>query len=326
MKSKFFGLNAKLALAVLAVGTMFTGCYDSENGDVTQPYQAPDAVYTFTGTVTSEVTGKGVGQATVEFSGAVTDSVETDETGTYQYSTTKINAGQTTVTLKVSGNDFEEKTVQITDFNTVNKGQSIIYFKNVRVAMTVFEEDGLDFESSLGVSGDDGLDDDISGDPSNPNYKEEYGVIDLVNNSGAPQSYDITFKVKKGSKVEEDTDDIYGFGTRALADDLKEAIKARIRDILGTEPTPDYTTRDLTETLYLQSGYALGSVSFEYDVQTYNFDYTYNEEPGRVQVKVIEKVTITMNVIPAEFYHGTGHGHGHGDNENAGGGIVVPEL
>ena len=29
MKSKFFSLNAKLALAVLAVGTMFTGCYDS---------------------------------------------------------------------------------------------------------------------------------------------------------------------------------------------------------------------------------------------------------------------------------------------------------
>ena len=38
MKSKFFSLNAKLALAVLAVGTMFTGCYDSENGDVNKPY------------------------------------------------------------------------------------------------------------------------------------------------------------------------------------------------------------------------------------------------------------------------------------------------
>ena len=42
MKSKFFSLNAKLALAVLAVGTMFTGCYDSENGDVNKPYVAPD--------------------------------------------------------------------------------------------------------------------------------------------------------------------------------------------------------------------------------------------------------------------------------------------
>ena len=38
MKSKFFGLSAKLALAVLAVGTTLTSCYDSENGDVNKPY------------------------------------------------------------------------------------------------------------------------------------------------------------------------------------------------------------------------------------------------------------------------------------------------
>ena len=45
MKSKFFGLNSKLALAVLAVGTMFTACYDSGNGEVVKPKELRPAAY-----------------------------------------------------------------------------------------------------------------------------------------------------------------------------------------------------------------------------------------------------------------------------------------
>ena len=56
MKSRFFGLSAKLALAVLAVGFTFTSCYDSANdgiivpGDVDVVIPAPK--YEVTGYVT----------------------------------------------------------------------------------------------------------------------------------------------------------------------------------------------------------------------------------------------------------------------------------
>lgn len=69
MKSKFFGFTAKLAMAILAVGTMFTSCYDSENGDVTKPYVAPDPVYLISGTITDVETGAAITDATITVNG-----------------------------------------------------------------------------------------------------------------------------------------------------------------------------------------------------------------------------------------------------------------
>ena len=223
MKSKFFGLNAKLALAVLAVGTMFTSCYDSENGDVTQPYQAPDAVYTFTGTVTSQLTGKGVAGATVTFSGAVTGTVNTDATGTYQYTTTDVAAGQTAVNIVVSGDNFENKSAAVEGFKPVEKGQSVIFFTNVMVQLDIFEEEGLEFEASVGL--EDNEESVISSNKDSEDYDEG---IDVANNTGITQKYTLTVTVKNGMKVTKDDNNIYGYGVRALPDGMKEAVKKRI--------------------------------------------------------------------------------------------------
>lgn len=57
MKSLFSGLSAKLALAVLAVGTMFTSCYDSENVDVVAPSTPEPATYAIVGNITDAATG-----------------------------------------------------------------------------------------------------------------------------------------------------------------------------------------------------------------------------------------------------------------------------
>ena len=235
MKSKFFGLNAKLALAVLAVGTMFTSCYDSENGDVTQPYQAPDAVYTFTGTVTSQLTGKGVADATVTFSGAVTETVKTDATGTYQYTTTDVAAGETAVNIVVSGDNFENKSATVAGFRQIEKGQSVIFFTNVMVQLTVFEEEGLEFNPAVGV--DSSTEETISSTAGSDDYDAS---IDVANNTGASQTYVWTTTVKQGSKVIEDDGNIYGYNVRALPDGLKEAVRNRISAILGEEPQAEY--------------------------------------------------------------------------------------
>ena len=58
MKSKFFGFSAKLALAILAVGTTLTSCYDSENVDVIAPENPAPAVYYIAGNITNATTGE----------------------------------------------------------------------------------------------------------------------------------------------------------------------------------------------------------------------------------------------------------------------------
>lgn len=69
MKSIFSSLNAKLALAVLAVGTMFASCYDSENGDVTVNVKPDPAKYYIAGNVTNAETGEKLEGATITMNG-----------------------------------------------------------------------------------------------------------------------------------------------------------------------------------------------------------------------------------------------------------------
>ncbi len=68
MKSKFFGFSAKLAFAVLAVGTMFTSCYEKEEIDVTPGDKPEAAKYVIVGNVTDLNTGEALA-ATVTIDG-----------------------------------------------------------------------------------------------------------------------------------------------------------------------------------------------------------------------------------------------------------------
>lgn len=70
MKSKFFGLSAKLALAILAVGTTLTSCYDSENVDIIAPENPAPAKYYIAGNITDAATGEALPGATVKMDGA----------------------------------------------------------------------------------------------------------------------------------------------------------------------------------------------------------------------------------------------------------------
>ena len=73
MKSIFSSLNAKLALAVLAVGTMFASCYDSENGDVTVT-PTPEPKYVISGNITDGATGKAITTAVVTINNETVDA------------------------------------------------------------------------------------------------------------------------------------------------------------------------------------------------------------------------------------------------------------
>ena len=320
MKSKFFGLNAKLALAVLAVGTMFTSCYDSENADVSKPYVAPDAMYTFTGTVVNNITGAGVGGATVALSGAVSGTVTTDDMGTYQFTTTVRDGVSGTVTLNVTGDDFDPAEATITVEKIAN-GQSIVYFKNVLVNYTEYLPEGLEIGTSNSTSSEDQV---MQGEQEDEdNYVEE---LDIINNSNETMYVERTFVVSSGSKVYEDAENIMGLGviTRAVPEAAKEAIREWIIADLGSAPDAEFVTEERTQTISIPAGEALRSVTVSYTYETKTYNYSYGTETGSVSIQTILSVRFDSQTIGIAHYHG--HGAGHGAGDNAGGGIIVPEV
>ena len=126
MKSKFFGFTAKLAMAILAVGTMFTSCYDSENGDVTKPYVAPDPVYLISGTITDVETGAAITDATITVNG----------TAPTQYSDGIFSASGkggvlNTVTVKKAGYNEDATVTREFTIAALDKGQSSTTVVNI---------------------------------------------------------------------------------------------------------------------------------------------------------------------------------------------------
>lgn len=80
MKSRFLGFSAKLAFAVLAVGTMFTSCYEKEEIDVTPGTKPEPAKYVIVGNVTALNTGEAL-VATVTIDGT---AVTVNENGYFE--------------------------------------------------------------------------------------------------------------------------------------------------------------------------------------------------------------------------------------------------
>ena len=323
MKSKFFGLNAKLALAVLAVGTMFTSCYDSENGDVTKPYVAPDAVYSFQGVVTNNITGEGVEGATIAFTGAVTGTATTDAWGNYELTVTQNGGVAGTVNMAVSGADFDATTATV-EIEKIGNGQSIVYFKNIVVNYTSYLPEGVKINTSNNSSSTEQI---IQGeDAEGEGYIPE---LDVINNTNEPMIVTYNFEVMSGSRISEDLENVMGAGvigadTRVVPDEAKADIKAWIVNDLGMVPTAEFGTRLYQASFTIPALQALKYVSVSYTIENQNYNYSYGTESGRVVTQTVLSVMFNANMVSVGHYHG--HGHGHGNGENAGGGIILPEL
>lgn len=109
MKSIFSGLSAKLALALLAVGSM-TSCYEKEEVDVKEEVK-PNPTYYIVGNVTEASSGKAL-QVTVQVDG---QDVQTDGNGYYR-TEVKVNDNvqSFTVVADVKGYIKATKTVTFT--------------------------------------------------------------------------------------------------------------------------------------------------------------------------------------------------------------------
>lgn len=314
MKSKLFSLNAKLALAVLAVSSMFASCYDSENGDVTKPYTPQPAAYYVAGTITDLETGEAL-EATVKVNG---HEVEVND-GSYNSvvgESSVAKEGSNTVEVTCEGYVSVTRNVEIPK---VEAGQS--YVAAVNVAMSKIKDP---VEPTLEV---------------NVDVKSTWKSVDHVINSTTGENQDLqldliaedepftvdflNFEVEVGANLIKQT---------PAADQLSAEFAAWIENYIGEQEgqlEKSTVTVPYVFTIPTWNWLKAIHVLYVYGQRVYTFT-TNGENPETCEV-VINR--INSHQFSAEFElnhnfsHSHGHGHGHGDgNVNAGGGILTPEM
>ena len=316
MKSKFFGVTAKLAIAILAVGTMFTSCYDSENGDVSKPYKAPDAVYTFVVTVSNGITGAPVNNATVTAgstactfvgNGVYQAVVTNDQTGTKMASSIEVKvADGTDAGISYTGDKQDVKIA------TIENGQAITCYANIIVNPTTYIPDGLkvDASSKMGSATDN-----YTGDKTLEGDDIVYNEgLDIINTSDDPMQVTKKIEVFIGAKYVEAPVE-----TKAIDDVLAE-IKKYIESVEGTVGT-EFDTEIRPYSFLLPAKAALQKISVQYMYEDKTFNFTYGDAKYIAKTRRVVSVIFSNTPVSTELYHGHGHGHGHGGDLNAGGGI-----
>ncbi len=306
MKSKFFGLSAKLALAVLAVGMTLTSCYDSENGDVSVPSKPAAPTYAVNGVVTDFKTGEPIEGATVLVAG---ETKTTNVNGAYSYQGASPVQGD--ITISAAGYRSVVRTI---DMPTVETG-AVVFTVNAALVgeydLPGIEPTVLETMTTNDINAEDLFD-----------ATELASVIEnLVNNTEKPITLPLTVNgLRIGGKFVTS-----GAATKAT-DEAEEAARlafiAYCKNVLGVDLTEGYVEdgswlfnieiNPWTEVTALSfKGYAAKEAyTFPYE----GVEYTYTIE--RVLGYSCEPTFHT-------FGHGhyQGHGHGHGGELNAGGGI-----
>lgn len=293
MKSRFFGLSAKLALAALAVGLTFTSCYDSANENVVVPVTPgeivlPAPMYEITGYVTDFLTGNAIEGATVTTPLGV---AATDGTGFYKVTSASAASGQ--VEIAAAGYQTAKFNLTITEVKTgmscytVNAGLKKVGY----VDGVVIDQLGTGTEKEVITE----------------------GLETLVNEEDAEVTKEVTLKFKKGARWNKGI-------TRAD----KEAFLAYIKALRGIDYVGDVFPRyEVTKEIAVPANAYVSSIVLYTDflIESYLM-------PGEDEANIIDRVL--RNYIEPQYVaidHGHGHddshdhGHGHGGG-NAGGGTT----
>ena len=297
MKSKFFGLNAKLALAVLAVGTMFTSCYDSENGDVVKPYEPADPVYYVAGTITDVETGEPLNaQVTVNgVAATITD-------GNYSASG---QVGENIVSVTMAGYNNDQPVERKVNIEAVAAGQSYTAVVNVALA-----KNPSDLDVTVQVIN-------IQSSKANKRMTSaEYPGLDLIGED-------------EGLKIDRTFEVVYGF-TEPNLDGVSEGLATYINQYLGEQLGIFGEARlmEVKQEINLRPWMALVAVNLDYDLNEITYLFTPADgEAVEVIVKGVTGYKFSVEETDNHNYvYSHGHGHDHGDNINAGGGILTPEM
>lgn len=311
MKSKFFGFNAKLALALLAViGLTFTSCYESDKEDVNFPVTPlPDPVYTIVGQVTDALTGRAISGASVALSGVDAQTTSTDTQGNYQF----ILQGKAgAAKLDFSASEYDNNSASFTIVE-LQKGQSATYFKSIALVPQFFEPEAY----TLSLENDIAIDDEViyEGEKSSEHYNP---AADIINTGNKTQKVSFKFAVEKGAILTYDDLDL-GIMSRSASEGLKEAVLADLRKLHGNI-TAEFSVEDIYYTAELWPDYAIKKVTLDKEFNEYTYLIKYGTDRYTIKVKKAENTSFAYDQVPLHFYHG----HGHGGDLNHGGGIVVP--
>ncbi len=311
MKTKFFGISAKLALAILAVsGSLFTSCYDSVDGDVTVPPTYPNPVFTVTGQVTDALTGKPIDQATVAMTGLSAASTTTDANGNYQFIVVADADKDYATTLQFTKTGYTPSASVAFTIGKLAKGQAATYSKSIALAPTTYNP--LAYTLTFIGSTPSFSSKSFSGDQNSADYKEE---VDVRNDKSTILPVLFDMEVDKGAVYTS-----YDF-TGAVAG-LEDAVKADLTATYGTieEIGDALPTQVIPYAVALQAKSSLQTVSSKtyYSEETYKA--TYGTSSYTIKLIVVSYSEFNSTQYSNEVYHG--HGHGHGGDLNAGGGIV----
>lgn len=292
MKSKFFGLSAKLALAILAVGATFASCYDSENGDVTKPYVPEKPKYVVSGYITDFVTGEPIVDA--QIAGVVTAT--TGATGAYTV----------TVAAPVNGNVEISKTGYITVTRKVTMEAIGTGMASYTVDAALIKEGDLPGVKVTVVESDKNQN--VFGADKNP-------LVDLVNNTNSPMNASLSFaNLQTGSRFVDNVD------TKA-ADPAKEAFIKYCQNQFGHAPGDSFSTTTKKFDFVIAPLSSVKSVSVVIYGVKEQYTFPFNGEDVMFTIERVVGHSFVPEILSNSHYHGHGLGHGHSGDLNAGGGI-----
>ena len=303
MKSKFFGFNAKTALAILAIsGSMFTSCYEKEKDDVVLPplpFVPAEPVYSITGSFMDANSGKPVVVDASRVS--ITGGFNLTVSGT-SYSATLISdnfaGGNVTVTVStVAGNSHNGATATV-NVTKLQRGQSGTYMANLALVPTTLDHYTIQIASTS------------QGEERSTKIFTTEDGIDLSNSSASYREVSREIVLDKGALIT--------YGTTAgelktFADNYVNALYPA-GDRVTALPLG---TRNHNYRMLLAPGYGVETITVVTKYATTVYTFTYGPTTYSTTVKAVSGYEFGFSVVPLAVYHGKTHG----GSLNSGGGI-----
>ena len=294
MKSKFFGFNAKTALAILAIsGSMFTSCYEKEKDDVVLPTVHPVPVYSIIGSFTDANTGNPVivDASRVTIGGSFIKAVS----GT-SYSATLISddltSGDVTISVTAGGNyNAASASVYVTK---LARGQSATYIANIALVPTTIEMDYTAIQIAI---------ENVGEVRKTKTFTTEDG-INLTNSGSSYKEVVRDVILDQGATVTKTTSTLAALKT--FADGYVDALYPTALSTFEHSYKMPLAPQNGVETITVVTKFAKKTYVFTYGAVIY-----------RVNVESVTGYEFGFTVTPLAVYHG----HTHGGSLNAGGGI-----
>lgn len=325
MKSKFFGLNAKIALAALAVCGLFTSCYEKEEVDAVI---VSNPVYVITGNLISASTGQPVTDATVTISGDM--SGISFSNGSFSVTKTLSDAeanddkiGNKSYTVKVVAAGYID-TERVVYLAKVNKGEvstanADIYLFDGSTQVTEPEEQEIVKDKATAEKAKEAISaavENVFGNLTIPGATAGTAVIETLEDGSTKVTIPVVLASKAGEPVKISYYALDGFAYTVLG--------AKTRALTPEQKWLPSAEKYLNRKAGLRSVQKTVTISAPagYSVEGYKLTYIMtNEALTFNNINGLASYQKNLTINPIWYSHDTHDSHdAHGFNPGAGGG------